>query len=973
MKFRLIRLIVMVVLVFPTAGSLAGKDYFVDQKHPQADDKNPGTEDKPYKTIQAAVNLVGPGETVFVKAGRYEDLVTLSGYGKPGAPKTLTAWKDDRVVIGSRLCELPAADRWKPVPGHKSWQVQLDEGAPADLIVILDGRAIVTQFKDEPPADDKLNWATYRRGDRTLMVNTGDGNPAAVHKLQRARHFEPFRTSDSLGYWEIKKLEFAWSNSGASIDGTGMLLEDCYFHDIYRPGLFCIGRLCTIRRCNFRRCGYGIAGGGVHSIIEDCLFVQCGQESSEDIDSRTLNVDEGGGPVLCKGRSTGMIFRYNILADNKGGLWYDGVTSGVRIIGNAFWSNQWGNGLYNEFGVNDTLVLGNYFYETSVNSSWSTRMSVIDNFFDVGRMSQGGGVGWYNRDVAPLRYGHMVLRGNAVVGTHMGYICGSDHGTTGMWPEGFARAMVDYNRVRVLANDTVLFTPGYALKTLTEVQNRFGWDLHGEVKVFDRRHNDLTPEAMGGSTVTFRVPWGPRSHLVRPMLADAKIDGRWPQVPEYAGDRMPAFFWRVASGNYDPNDLTRWRGYDYEAAWQPDCDAGYDLGDNRGATWYVGAEDRYPDPKFSNPPANRASQSSGNRWLVMQCVKPEKMPLSGVGWWTPWLATAPGAKTTVSLKIYGKGVNPTEKCAPAVYVQFIGPTGQQMTRAFIIGRDARGVLHRPELTKGSYPWTEVSETVTAPETAVRMALFLGIQPCKGELGFDDINLKTADGEKWPSEVELSEALPARIARERLREIVYLDLSKVADRALADDTAGDGRGWTNQGPELDMRRLKTGQQSLGGVPFRILDAAKAAVVLRGNGKAGADLPQEVVIPVGRKLEALYILHASAFMDQPKDPPQGCLFDVTVKFADGTTSTWQAWPRVLADWLAPAVREFIDDYPPTQTTAALSVPVGKSAHGTIYRTEWIFDRPKHVVPIQSITLRGTQRGVGIILGLTGITQW
>ena len=325
--------------------------------------------------------------------------------------------------------------------------------------------------------------------------------------------------------------------------------------------------------------------------------------------------------------------------------------------------------------MNDTLVLGNYFYETSVNSSWSTRMSVIDNFFDVGRKSQGGGVGWYNRDVAPLRYGHMVLRGNAFVGTHMGYICGSDHGTVGMWPDGFARAMVDYNRVRVLPDDSVLFTPGYALKTLAEVQQQFGWDLHGEVKVFDRRHNDLTPEAMGGSTVTFRVPWGPRSHLARPMLADAKIDGRWPEVPEYAGDRMPAFFWRVASGNYDPNDLTRWRGYEYEAAWQPDCDAGYDLGDNRGAAWYVGAEDRYPDPKFSNPPANRASQSSGNRWLVMQCVKPEKMPPSGVGWWTPWLATAPGAKTTVSLKIYGKSIEPTEKGTPAVYVQFIGPTG----------------------------------------------------------------------------------------------------------------------------------------------------------------------------------------------------------------------------------------------------------------------------------------------------------
>jgi hypothetical protein len=581
---------------------VSASDLFVDQKHPAASDNNPGTEARPFKTIQPAVNLVRPGETVFVKAGLYEDLVTLNGYGKPGAPKTLTAWKDDRVVIGSRLCDLPAAERWQPIPGRKSWQVQLDEGAPVDLIVILDGRAIVTQFKDQPPADDKLNWATYRRG-----------------------------------------------------------------------------------------------------------------------------------------------------------------------------------------------------------------------------------------------------------------------------------------------------------------------------------------------------------------------------------DRMPAFFWRVASGNYDPNDLTRWRGYDYEGAWQPDCDAGYDLGDNHGATWYVGAEDRYPDPKFSNPPANRASQSSGNRWLVMKCVKPENMPPSGVGWWTPWLATAPGAQTTVSLKICGKAIEPTGKGTPAVYVQFIGPTGQQMTRTFLIGRDAAGALHRPELTKGSYPWTEVSETVTAPETAVRMALFLGIQPCKGELGFDDINIKTADGEKSASEMEVAEVLPARIARERLREIVYLDLSKVANRALAYEPAGGSRGWTGQGPELDMRNLKTGDHSFGGVPFRISTAAKAAIILKGNGKAGADLPQEVTMPVGRKLEALYILHANAFLDQPAEPPRGPVFEVSAAFADGTVSTWQAWPRVLADWLAPAVREFPEDYPPTQTTAVLTVPVGKTARGTIYRTEWIFDRTKHTVPVKSITLRGTDRGVAIILGLTGATQW
>jgi hypothetical protein len=72
-------------------------------------------------------------------------------------------------------------------------------GTPVDLIVILDGRPIVTQYRDTPPDDDKLNWATYRRADRTLMLNAGDGNPAAVHKAQLARRIEPFLVTDQAG------------------------------------------------------------------------------------------------------------------------------------------------------------------------------------------------------------------------------------------------------------------------------------------------------------------------------------------------------------------------------------------------------------------------------------------------------------------------------------------------------------------------------------------------------------------------------------------------------------------------------------------------------------------------------------------------------------------------------------------------------------------------------------------------------
>ena len=946
-------------------------DYFVDQKHPKADDKNAGTEALPFKTIQPAVDAAKPGDTAFVKAGLYQEPVNIRTSGTPNRPATLTAWKDDRGIIGSEPIDLPPADQWKAIDGHKSYQVQLPPETHKDVIVILDGKAIVTEAKDAPPNDDDLNWATYRASDRTLMLNTGEGNPAAMHKLQRGRNFEPFTVGVDACFWQIKKMEFAWSRTGFALYGTGVLVEDCFLHDNWRPGIFLHARLCTIRRCNFLRSSLGASGAGPSHLIEDCLFVQGGVDAVDDLDSRIMRnlTDAGGGPIGFKGLSTGMIIRYNIIADNKGWLWHDGTSSGVRIIGNAFWSNKYGNGIYNEYGVNDTLVIGNYFYRTAMSSSWSVRMTVVDNFFD---NIFNGGVRWLNRDLWPLQYGYMTMRGNAFTGVHQGYMGGADMGGKSLYPDAWARAFVDYNRARILPNDWVcfLFQDGI-YKTLEEVQKKFGFDLHGEVKVCEPKDNDLTPESMGGSTVTFRVPWGPNSYLARPMLADAKIDGKWPGVPEYAGGRRPAFFWRVVDGDYNPDTLAG--GYpecDFEQKWQPDCSAGYNQGTNHGTSFYVGADDTYPDPKMHiKDPCNRAERSNGNRWLVMQGLKPKEMPASGVGWWTPWLATAPGAQIHVSFKVRGKDLAATEKSTAAVYMQYISATGQHRVRQFILGRDDAGKMHRPELTKDSYDWADVKETLTAPDTAVRMALFLGIRPSTGEVDFDDINIKTDDGPKPPGDVEIVEALPPRIPKERMREIIYLDLSKVANRSFVSPSAGDGKGWTDQGPDLDLRKFPTGDKNFGTVPFRVLGGDKSVIVLKGNGNAGANLPQEVTIPVGgRKIEALYVLYGSAFLTQENK----ILFKVTMKYKDGTTVQGDVYWSFLADWLAEPVRYFKDDWS-TSTTAAYTVPVGKSNKGTVYRTEWIFDRAKFDQPVESITIQGTDKGVPLILGLTVVTQW
>jgi hypothetical protein len=98
--------IVALVALILRASPLAATELFVDQKHPAADDKNPGTEAKPFKTIQPAVDVAKSADVIYIKAGVYSDTVRVKGFGRPGHPTIMTAWKDDRVVIGSELKEL---------------------------------------------------------------------------------------------------------------------------------------------------------------------------------------------------------------------------------------------------------------------------------------------------------------------------------------------------------------------------------------------------------------------------------------------------------------------------------------------------------------------------------------------------------------------------------------------------------------------------------------------------------------------------------------------------------------------------------------------------------------------------------------------------------------------------------------------------------------------------------------------------
>jgi hypothetical protein len=208
----------------------------------------------------------------------------------------------------------------------------------------------------------------------------------------------------------------------------------------------------------------------------------------------------------------------------------------------------------------------------------------------------------------------------------------------------------------------------------------------------------------------------------------------------------------VADGNYEPPVPAEWARFTYHDTWLT-AGGGEGQGEVNGCRWYNDADGKFPSDLEEKTPCRKGvlnqwnwkmAYTEGNAWIVMEGISPDKMLAQGTGYWSPCLGAAPGAKVTISLRMQGKDLASSEKGSPVVWLQFTNETGQKRRRVFLVGKDDEGKMQRPELASGSYDWTEVRRTITAPERAVRMALFFGLTPCTGQAHFDDIDISTAN-------------------------------------------------------------------------------------------------------------------------------------------------------------------------------------------------------------------------------------
>ena len=202
--------------IAPRPADEPGRTYHVAQKHPDANDANPGTPDQPWSTIRRAAEALRPGDTVLIHEGVYRELVRpfLGGTsydrmvtyrGAPGAKPVLKAsdpWQPKWRREGDRVWSAPyqrhtwdQPEKWpKPRHGamHRAEQVFVD----GKLLEHVDTPAELAAKPGRMLTDDEAG--------RLWVHLAGDGPPAAsvVERSIRQQVFAP--AVRGLGYVRVQ-------------------------------------------------------------------------------------------------------------------------------------------------------------------------------------------------------------------------------------------------------------------------------------------------------------------------------------------------------------------------------------------------------------------------------------------------------------------------------------------------------------------------------------------------------------------------------------------------------------------------------------------------------------------------------------------------------------------------------------------------------------------------------------------------
>ncbi|MGD8237667.1 MAG: right-handed parallel beta-helix repeat-containing protein [Armatimonadota bacterium] len=507
------------------------KTYHVDQSHPAASDENPGTQNRPLRTISRAAQVLQPGERVLIASGTYRERVRPARGGSgPGAMISYEAAPGAEVVLkGSRV--LPGQWQRSVHEGQAGpdglWMVKLPEGAFPDE----------SPFREVNLTDEQIDrcmpWAVpikgqpvfalrrgllFQDGERLAQVNEYDqlAGTAGTYWVEQGGltvHCRPLANADpndttmeftaqgflfapdeyGLGYIRVKGITLEHSGNcfprpqqGALSTQRGhhWIIEDCTVQQVNAIGIdigdqfdtggprLAEGGQHIVRRNTITDCGIGgLEGKQIErTLIEDNVIRRCGWH---DI----LRIYETGGiKVHC---TTSTLIRRNLITDTTGapGIWMDYTNANSRCTRNVI--------------LNADSPNGGIFMEAS------QEPNLVDHNIVVG--SRGNGI--YQHDCDELIIAHNLVAHCGDAGIRMRICRGRKvrgRLTTARRNTITGNIIMDARSMLAISDpdnrsDHNVFVPGRGAFGLRDWQQSTGWDEHSVVAELKL---DLDPDSL---------------------------------------------------------------------------------------------------------------------------------------------------------------------------------------------------------------------------------------------------------------------------------------------------------------------------------------------------------------------------------------------------------------------------------------------------------------------------------------------